>query len=362
MERMTAAQLEQATTNKWMRLTLLPIEDCNLDCQYCYEEHRQFRERLFTPMSAKTISGINNWIKGQYENNGLQKINLSWFGGEPLMAPDVIDEISQWCMHLGINTVGDMTTNGTALNLKMLKRMVTENNVEHFKISLDGAKEDHDSTRVVKLSKKQLLIKNPQRKGTFDKIWRNLLEAKRSKLKFQITLRIHVHRGNIGERMTNFIEEIRDTFTQNDNRFKCEFEEVHDMGGLDNKMKSLIMRKEDTPAHHITKLKEIVGDDALIQHQRKLAPAYWCYAAKLNNWLVRATGAIGKCTVQLDATFAQINQNGTVNITNPELLNMWYEGFADGRINNFNLWALSCPASYMIKKYGKKEMNKMGFK
>jgi len=359
---MTIEQLEQATTSKWMRLAILPIEDCNLDCVYCYEDHRKLRERLFPPMSAKVVSGINNWIKAQYEAQNLQKVNLSWFGGEPLMAPDVIDEISQWCIHLGINTVGDMTTNGTALNLKMLTRMVKLNHVEHFKISLDGAREDHDQTRIVKLSKKQMLVKNPKRKGTFDKIWKNLLEAKKSGLRFQITLRIHVTRANIGQKLDDFVREVYNTFTKDDKRFKCEFEEIHDMGGLDDKTKALIMKKEDTPGYHIARLKNIVGNDGLITHQKKDAPAYWCYAAKLNNWLVRASGAIGKCTVQLDATFAKINEDGTVNITNPDLVNMWYEGFADGKLENLNLWALACPASYMIKKYGTQQMNKMGFK
>jgi len=356
---MTPLQLERATTNKWVRLAILPTEDCNLDCGYCYEEHRFNRDKLFPPMSAQMVKGTQNWIKNLSEN-GLQKASLSWFGGEPLMAPSQIEDISLSALDLGINVEGDMVTNGTALNKRMLDRMQASG-CRAYKVSFDGAREHHDLTRIVKLSKKQLLIKDPKRKGTFDKIWGNLLDAKHSEHQFTITIRIHIHHGNIGPKMDNFVHDVYETFLRNDSRFRCEFEDIHDMGGVDPKFKKLIMKKEDNPGHHIARFKELVGDMRLAQHQAQEAPPYWCYAAKLNNFVVRRDGRIGKCTVHLDATFAQLLEDGTADITNPELMNMWYEGFGDGNIKNFNLWALACPANYLKTTYGLKKMTEMGF-
>ena len=133
------------------------------------------------------------------------------------------------------------------------------------------------------------------------------------------------------------------------------------MGGVDSKFKKLIMKKEDTPGHHIARLKNLVGDNRIAQHQRKDSNPYWCYAARLNNWVLRRDGRIGKCTVHLDATFAQLKEDGTADVTNPELASMWYEGFGDGKIKNFNLWALACPANYLKTTYGLKKMTEMGF-
>jgi len=144
--------------------------------------------------------------------------------------------------------------------------------------------------------------------------------------------------------MDNFVHDVYETFLRNDSRFRCEFEDIHDMGGVDPKFKKLIMKKEDNPGHHIARFKELVGDMRLAQHQAQEAPPYWCYAAKLNNFVVRRDGRIGKS-----------------DITNPELMNMWYEGFGDGNIKNFNLWALACPANYLKTTYGLKKMTEMGF-
>ena len=356
---MTLLQLERATTNKWVRMAVLPTEDCIYDCHYCPQDHRIYREREFPPMSTQIVSGTQKWVKGMSEN-GLQKASLSWFGGEPLMAPSQIEDISLSGMDLGINVEGDMVTNGALLNRRMLDRMQASG-VRAYKISFDGPREHHDATRILKLSKKQMLMKDPKRKGQFDKLWGNLLEAKHSEHQFTITIRIHIHHGNIGASMDNFVHDVYETFIRNDSRFRCEFEDIHDMGGVAPKFKKLIMKKEDNPGHHIARFKELVGDMRLVQHQEEGAPAYWCYASKLNNWVLRRDGRIGKCTVHLDATFAQLLANGTADITNLELLNMFYEGYADGQIKNFNLWALACPANWLKNKYGREKMVEFGF-
>ena len=51
---------------------------------------------------------IDNW------NHDL--FNINWFGGEPLMAPDIIDYISEQLEANEVKYISRITTNGVLLN------------------------------------------------------------------------------------------------------------------------------------------------------------------------------------------------------------------------------------------------------
>lgn len=59
-------------------LILLPHEDCNFRCTYCYETHQRGR------MAPWVVEGLKRFVaEGMDPRDGL---NIRWFGGEPLLA------------------------------------------------------------------------------------------------------------------------------------------------------------------------------------------------------------------------------------------------------------------------------------
>ncbi|MCP4266197.1 MAG: 4Fe-4S cluster-binding domain-containing protein [Candidatus Brocadiaceae bacterium] len=330
-------QIEESTTHEVMRLTILPTEDCILKCYYCYESHMWLPRGHceLKPLSRDHIEGIKSLIT-QNAYRGLKMLILAWFGGEPLMCIDIIEEISQHALGLGLNVVGDATTNGVYLNLKNFKKLI-KCNVLGYKISLDGAKEDHDKTRVSKSGK-----------GTYDRIWSNLIAIKNTKEKFQISLRVHVHEKNF-PRIEGFIELLTETFLDDD-RFVLELEPIRDHGGDSvTKVKLLKLMEKGNKYFSI----KIVGKRIRLEnhlptqhrvHIQKDKEPYVCYAAKPNSYVIRASGNIAKCTIKLEQIIGVLMNDGEMRF-NKEKLEYFNRGWGDFKTKtiNKNLAQLACP-------------------
>lgn len=70
-----------------LNLTLAPTLHCNLSCNYCFEESRP---RVY--MSDETENSVIDFIK---RHNDAEKLNITWFGGEPLLAFERIKSLTQ---------------------------------------------------------------------------------------------------------------------------------------------------------------------------------------------------------------------------------------------------------------------------
>jgi len=79
-------QLRHFRSN-YLNLIILPTEACNFRCTYCYETFENKK------MPRSVVSGIKSLIDRRGEE--LDELEISWFGGEPLLALDVITEISK---------------------------------------------------------------------------------------------------------------------------------------------------------------------------------------------------------------------------------------------------------------------------
>ena len=82
--RMTA-QLFQPPQKSITGYTILTTTGCNARCFYCYEKGTKP-----VTMTAETASKVVRYILA---HRGEEKVNLSWFGGEPLYNVQVIDQI-----------------------------------------------------------------------------------------------------------------------------------------------------------------------------------------------------------------------------------------------------------------------------
>lgn len=358
-----ANAIPAAVYPKVMQLILLPTEKCNFRCTYCYEDFK------IGKMKRSTIDGVKNLITARAESGTLESLALSWFGGEPLLAKEIVMEISQHAFDLHragkikyFN--GDLTTNAYLLTPDLLQSLSDLKQRAH-QISLDGVGEVHDSTR-----------QYASGAGTFEKIWENLLAAKASDTDFRITLRLHLTRDNL-DSMRELVEKVAETFC-GDERFDVFFKTIENLGGP-NASQIEKVEKEDAyeTVEELTKLlaRAGLGATAVLdgpesasgltvsassnlseaensvgsQSMESEAPkskfhyeGYICYAAKPNSLVVRGDGSIAKCTVLFDDPrnrVGTINADGTVELDAKTINSVWMRGFS-----SMDPMELGCPA------------------
>ena len=111
--------------------TILPTTACNARCYYCYE-HDVRKVTMTEQTAADTIRFI-------VENCGPEKkIDIRWFGGEPTVAVERIDQICKGLRDHGVQIVSDMTTNGYLFDEAMVQKARTLWNLKSVMISVDG--------------------------------------------------------------------------------------------------------------------------------------------------------------------------------------------------------------------------------
>ena len=296
-----------------LNLILLPTEKCNLRCTYCYERFELGK------MAPDVVKGVKRLISKRQRK--LKSLHISWFGGEPLLAPDVIEDISLHAQASNISTfTGSMSTNGVLLTPNVVETL-ERSNVAWLQISLDGFEKDHDVTRCGISGQK-----------TFKRIISNLSSFSKSNADIHICLRIHVTKATV-QRLPEFGSYLIRKFAP-DYRFSAFVKPVAKLGSdTDKKMLSL-------NEHDYT---------IISQEQRRLAvhfssvPAqskHLCYAAMPNSFAIRSNGQIVKCTVGLDDDYNQVGKitsDGLLEL-DQEKCNFWFRGF-----KNNNVDELRCP-------------------
>lgn len=164
-------------------LTICPTMGCNFDCPYCYEDHTAGR------MSASVQDDVVALAGRMLDASGAKDMSVTWFGGEPLLAPDIIESLSGRLMALveerGGTYSADIVTNGYLLTQEVVD-MLDRCKVSKAQITIDGLGPTHDATR-------HLVGGGP----TFERITSNLRELKTP---FVVNVRNNVHEGNKAER------------------------------------------------------------------------------------------------------------------------------------------------------------------
>ena len=128
-------------------------------------------------------------------------LSVTWFGGEPLLAVDVIEELSERLIRLAEENhaeySAEIVTNGYLLdrkNIEILERC----RVEKCQITIDGIGAAHDATR-------HLAGGGP----TFDRIIRNIRDER---IPFQVSIRQNVQESNVEEipRVREYVRLLRE--------------------------------------------------------------------------------------------------------------------------------------------------------
>ena len=236
-------------------------------------------------MPPPVVQGIKRLLDVRVPD--LCRLDLSWFGGEPLVALDVVREIMAHVQdlrtrHPAVQVDSDMTTNGDLLSPGTAEELIRLG-VMHYQITLDGVEPDHDAVR-----------KRPNGRGTFGQVWESLVALKDQRLPFSVIVRIHVTRAN-AERLPELLTEcapgVRARSTHGSPFSSGRWS---DWG---NK------RVRSCPVYDGHNGHETI---AVLRHRAEELGLYAapppppiCYAAMATSWVIRANGDLNKCTVAL---------------------------------------------------------------
>lgn len=121
-------------TNK-PHLTITPTMECNARCFYCYEDGVRCGK-----MHKEQCKDIIKFIKTLDCSNG---IDLTWFGGEPLMNQEWMDYFSESMEDAGIEYSAFIITNGSKIDDAIIEKMAAKWRIQDVQITLDGSFDEY---------------------------------------------------------------------------------------------------------------------------------------------------------------------------------------------------------------------------
>lgn len=124
-------------------LTIAPTMACNFHCPYCYEG----ASHSGSPMSTRTIDALATFVGDHYP--GISSLHVTWYGGEPLLYPSLIEKITEELIHTlpaGCTYDAGVVTNGYLLTENVTDRLASCA-VRNAQVTLDGSKDSHNARR-----------------------------------------------------------------------------------------------------------------------------------------------------------------------------------------------------------------------
>lgn len=184
--------------SSFVSLNITTTLKCNARCLYCYEKGvktKSFKkdniDKLISFVEKRTQEGKTSFL-------------LNWFGGEPLLNQNLIDEITSVLEKKQISFSSYLITNGSLITEKNIKEDFPKWKVKDIQITLDGMRLAYERI-------KNYSVKN---KYTFDHII-NILN-KLSETDIKIHIRLNISETNVNDilALTDFLQK---QFSNNEN-------------------------------------------------------------------------------------------------------------------------------------------------
>ena len=176
--------------------TIFTTTNCNARCFYCYESNL---ERI--NMSERTADLLVKYIIEH--NTGDNILKLHWFGGEPLVCVDRIDQICNALNIQGQKYVSSMTSNGYLFTDSIIERAVNDWKLGSVQITLDGTEQIYNKTKSYISA-----VGSP-----YQRVIRNICLLMQHDISVIIRLNLDKHNK---EDLNNLINELYDTIKSHD--------------------------------------------------------------------------------------------------------------------------------------------------
>lgn len=199
-----------------LKYVIALTNDCQAHCGYCFEKGID----RSSYMSIETAKKVVGYIAEQMERSMASSVQVTFFGGEPLMNYEVLSylgtELYRLCREKDTPFVANIITNGIALDIEKAKAMAAFG-VKFAQITLDGTREEYRKAKGI---------------DAFDVVINNITQVASI---LPIDIRLNITRGN-AENITVLIDELLDahnlagkvqiTLAQVVNYVGCQFNSV----------------------------------------------------------------------------------------------------------------------------------------
>lgn len=261
--------------------TILPTTRCNARCFYCFEKRAKPIH-----MNAEMALSVAKYIERTHAKG--EKINILWFGGEPLMGVQTIDIISQYLSDNNIEFASKMISNGYLFTPNLIEKAKSLWKLKKVQITLDGTEEVYNKAKayIYKLG-------NP-----YKRVIKNIRSVAESNIDVSIRLNIGLENA---DNLLELAEELYQTF-----------------GNVNNvKVYSHVLFEDDETERTISerqllyeKLKELqsrlIEKHIFISDNNKLlrnVKLNYCCSDSDNRVIIMPDGNLGKCEHFIDKYF-----------------------------------------------------------
>ena len=255
---------------------IMPNMTCNFSCPYCYEKHDD-KNRISPTMQ----SALKAWLGTVIDEHKL--VLLNWFGGEPLLSPNVILSISEFalkrCRSKNVSLVSHITTNGYSLSPSLISKLIALE-IFGFQITIDGPAAIHNRVRVLRSGK-----------GTFRRIFDNVIMLCEANKQVKVALRVNFNHNNI--------DAIPDLLEQFPSQIRPQLRTVFEPVFGDAQQSATENLPAATISRQITNYYELaarMGFDVVLGGLGIGKLAY-CYAEREHQYIVNFNGDVFKCSV-----------------------------------------------------------------
>lgn len=130
--------------------SILVTENCNLACTYCFEVHNT------KVMTIETARKTLDFLCLNAVESGVGRFDAMIFGGEPLLNPDVVEEIFSYGVELSqkhnVTFTSNIITNCTVMNDRIKNMLIKWRDPANLtvQLSVDGKEEVQNRYRITK--------------------------------------------------------------------------------------------------------------------------------------------------------------------------------------------------------------------
>lgn len=177
------------SNSKIADIMIAPTMDCNARCYYCFE-HGCHHDK----MTIETADAVIQYIT---ENWNHDLFNVNWFGGEPLMATDIISYISDGLKRNGVKYISRITTNGYYLTKEILSLAKTKWNTTKIQISIDALFEEYDGIK---------RFVDAQEGSSFERVINNLKTALDEGMNVRVRINFNPKKIDKAEKLMEYLQ------------------------------------------------------------------------------------------------------------------------------------------------------------
>ena len=254
--------------------TILPTTGCNARCFYCYEQGTKP-----VTMTAETASKVVRYIMA---HRGDEKVEIKWFGGEPLVNVKVIDQICMELSEQGVPFRSTMISNGYLFDADMVQHAKDLWQLQRVQITLDGTEQTYNR------------VKDYVYRGVnaFERVLQNI--GMLTAAGIDVRIRLNVDKHNIGE-MADLVELLHQRFGTNEHLSVYSHELFGERTPEDNAtlFAQRMQLEQQIAKHGILRIRELPKDI----HLNK------CMADNDGSVVIAPDGHLSKCEHFIDREF-----------------------------------------------------------